>query len=256
MPSSAPAPPALNALSLHDALPISGELARRPALRRGRSIDGERSDGLARRAGRGLRDARAGLRRRAAARGLRGRWPRCVGRPARAPRSEEHTSELQSRRDLVCRLLLPLPPPSTLFPYTTLFRSPASSRGVQLFGAAEASMASDRTGWLGAQVGACVTLGPVCAAARLRVASVVGGPDAWDGRLERRDRKSTRLNSSHVEISYAVFCSRSPRPQRSFPTRRSSDLRRARAASSSSARPKHRWRAIGRAGSARRSGPA
>src|SRR5437868_3639186 len=35
-----------------------------------------------------------------------------------SPRSEEHTSELQSRFDLVCRLLL-----STLFPYTTLFRS-------------------------------------------------------------------------------------------------------------------------------------
>src|SRR5207249_2953283 len=41
-------------------------------------------------------------------------------------RSEEHTSELQSRFDLVCRLLLetpPHPPTSTLFPYTTLFRS-------------------------------------------------------------------------------------------------------------------------------------
>src|SRR5206468_106595 len=39
-------------------------------------------------------------------------------------RSEEHTSELQSRSDLVCRLLLvPRPPPSPLFPYTTLFRS-------------------------------------------------------------------------------------------------------------------------------------
>src|SRR5947207_2764322 len=36
-------------------------------------------------------------------------------------RSEEHTSELQSHSDLVCRLLLP--PVSTLFPYTTLFRS-------------------------------------------------------------------------------------------------------------------------------------
>src|SRR5690606_16827429 len=41
-----------------------------------------------------------------------------------AGRSEEHTSELQSRENLVCRLLLPRPPPrSTLFPYTTLFRS-------------------------------------------------------------------------------------------------------------------------------------
>src|SRR5699024_376820 len=38
-------------------------------------------------------------------------------------RSEEHTSELQSRFDLVCRLLLLRPPPSPLFPYTTLFRS-------------------------------------------------------------------------------------------------------------------------------------
>src|SRR5437773_95519 len=38
-------------------------------------------------------------------------------------RSEEHTSELQSHHDLVCRLLLP--PTSTLFPYTTLFRSPS-----------------------------------------------------------------------------------------------------------------------------------
>src|SRR5690625_42631 len=38
-------------------------------------------------------------------------------------RSEEHTSELQSRGHLVCRLLLLPTPWSTLFPYTTLFRS-------------------------------------------------------------------------------------------------------------------------------------
>src|SRR5690242_17755100 len=38
-------------------------------------------------------------------------------------RSEEHTSELQSHVNLVCRLLLRRPPRSTLFPYTTLFRS-------------------------------------------------------------------------------------------------------------------------------------
>src|SRR5262249_34922386 len=38
-------------------------------------------------------------------------------------RSEEHTSELQSLTNLVCRLLLPRPPTPTLFPYTTLFRS-------------------------------------------------------------------------------------------------------------------------------------
>src|SRR3990172_7096595 len=43
-----------------------------------------------------------------------------------AARSEEHTSELQSRLHLVCRLLFLMirrPPRSTLFPYTTLFRS-------------------------------------------------------------------------------------------------------------------------------------
>src|SRR5690349_20556687 len=68
-------------------------------------------------------------------------------------RSEEHTSELQSRRDLVCRLLLekkkitpdvraaaqfatfllllpPRPPRSTLFPYTTLFRSRVAPPGM------------------------------------------------------------------------------------------------------------------------------
>src|SRR5205809_117606 len=42
-------------------------------------------------------------------------------RPSCGIRSEEHTSELQSRLHLVCRLLPP--PTSTLFPYTTLFRS-------------------------------------------------------------------------------------------------------------------------------------
>src|SRR5437867_2807996 len=48
------------------------------------------------------------------------RWKRyCCWRQSRA-RSEEHTSELQSPYDLVCRL----PSPSLLFPYPTLFRSP------------------------------------------------------------------------------------------------------------------------------------
>src|SRR5689334_8209023 len=44
---------------------------------------------------------------------------------SRYDRSEEHTSELQSQFHLVCRLLHVRPPPTpTLFPYTTLFRSP------------------------------------------------------------------------------------------------------------------------------------
>src|SRR5437899_962003 len=52
------------------------------------------------------------------------RWPMVRVTAAACRRSEEHTSELQSLRHLVCRLLL-IHPPSifTLFPYTTLFRS-------------------------------------------------------------------------------------------------------------------------------------
>src|SRR5206468_2211015 len=47
--------------------------------------------------------------------------------------------------------------------------------------------------------------------------------DALEQEFPMVDRKSTRLNSSHDQISYAVFCN--PRHLPSFPTRRSSDLR-------------------------------
>src|SRR3712207_7382407 len=69
------------------------------------------------------------------------------------------------------------PPRSTLFPYTTLFRS----RGVG---------GSPRGGELQPGVG--------------RAARVSRGSDCKQGM--RKDRKSTRLNSSHANISYAVFC--------------------------------------------------
>src|SRR3712207_8156224 len=81
------------------------------------------------------------------------------------------------------------PPRSTLFPYTTLFRS-----GVL---AAVASI----TGWpswdeSGMTARALLTLaGQVCFV--FAVTLVL---------RELRDRKSTRLNSSHANISYAVFC--------------------------------------------------
>src|SRR6266511_1409884 len=159
--------------------------------------------------------------------------PAAARRPGLRPfwrRSEEHTSELQSRENLVCRLLLEKkkivaieglvppqirlterraktisqhmtvqcvkqnddfnysckfdnyvlscflffmtrrPPRSTLFPYTTLFRSGAA----------------------GAR-----------AARRAARAGQVAGAKKVQLLL---DRKSTRLNSSHVKISYAVFC--------------------------------------------------
>src|SRR5437899_5171602 len=74
-------------------------------------------------------------------------------------------------------LMIRRPPRSTLFPYTTLFRSSATVTSGE------------------ATVAACNSLGLFTEEARLVVVEDV-----------ERDRKSTRLNSSHLGISYAVFC--------------------------------------------------
>src|SRR3712207_7266595 len=80
------------------------------------------------------------------------------------------------------------PPRSTLFPYTTLFRS--------ALGRAFAHHPADRFEEVG-------------------LAAAVGSDDPGQPRLDPQlgwldealeDRKSTRLNSSHANISYAVFC--------------------------------------------------
>src|SRR3712207_8199257 len=80
------------------------------------------------------------------------------------------------------------PPRSTLFPYTTLFRS--------LDG-----LVGDEPGVAAAPLAALGALPPGL------VRGVLVG-DAEGQPIERRprDRKSTRLNSSHANISYAVFC--------------------------------------------------
>src|SRR2546428_12600049 len=79
-------------------------------------------------------------------------------------------------------LMIRRPPRSTLFPYTTLFRSAIALEHARLYGELE-GMVAERTRELDAQK---------------RFVEVV---------LEtKRDRKSTRLNSSHDQISYAVFC--------------------------------------------------
>src|SRR2546421_7804091 len=75
-------------------------------------------------------------------------------------------------------LMIRRPPRSTLFPYTTLFRSPSGT---------------GRSG------------------ARRRLGERFAGGDGAGAACARRprpgaDRKSTRLNSSHDQISYAVFC--------------------------------------------------
>src|SRR5690625_6296912 len=88
-------------------------------------------------------------------------------------------------------LVIRRPPRSTLLPYTTLFRSRGRRRRAR---AAPGGPARER--WVPAP-------GPgaegLAGASRLRRDGDVGRP-------RRRDRKSTRLNSSHVAISYAVFC--------------------------------------------------
>src|SRR5438874_8027139 len=82
-------------------------------------------------------------------------------------------------------LMIRRPPRSTLFPYTTLFRSPEAAL-------AEAAPA-DRHAW--ETMDAWVNIGAP--------ENTVAG-----------DRKSTRLNSSHVEISYAVFCLKKKKKKR------------------------------------------
>jgi hypothetical protein len=63
---------------------------------------------------------------------------------------------------------------------------PATARrGLQLFTFAETGLASDRTTWAGMQVGACSLLGPVCLGGRARLATVVDGPDEWEGTMGR-----------------------------------------------------------------------
>src|SRR2546422_2817176 len=86
------------------------------------------------------------------------------------------------------------PPRSTLFPYTTLFRSGISGGGT--FGAALAG---------GLVVGRSVQIAPVESRARGAPVDVVPAANLYEPEW-RRDRKSTRLNSSHGYISYAVFC--------------------------------------------------
>src|SRR5690606_41313571 len=90
------------------------------------------------------------------------------------------------------------PPTPTLFPYTTLFRSLRSVAGQLLVGVvADAALAGLRahTRFLARRAGR---------AARAHAARSVSVQ--VEGALPLTDRKSTRLNSSHVKNSYAVFC--------------------------------------------------
>src|SRR5437667_5501558 len=82
---------------------------------------------------------------------------------------------------LISFSMLPLPPVSTLFPYTTLFRSHQTLQATTIA--------------LGRAPNRCI-------------------PDPWGSVRRQPDRKSTRLNSSHITISYAVFCLKKKMPKR------------------------------------------
>src|SRR5437899_10106673 len=85
--------------------------------------------------------------------------------------------------------MIPLPPRSTLFPYTTLFRS---------------------------EGGEAISCSQICSMQVSKSSTPAGAAPDFDGvsstslclplGREDPDRKSTRLNSSHLGISYAVFC--------------------------------------------------
>src|SRR5688500_19727276 len=81
------------------------------------------------------------------------------------------------------------PPRSTLFPYTTLFRS--IQEDVAFMPALGASIGAELSRERGSST---------------FVTGSAGQPIPIDRALAGADRKSTRLNSSHLVISYAVFC--------------------------------------------------
>src|SRR3712207_9008240 len=93
------------------------------------------------------------------------------------------------------------PPRSTLFPYTTLFRSSAYRMiGMRVSSVGRAASRDDMR--------SCVL---VKLTATGTVSVLTQRP---------RDRKSTRLNSSHANISYAVFCLKKKKQKNAYFTRR------------------------------------
>src|SRR5947208_5924952 len=93
-------------------------------------------------------------------------------------------------------MMMRLPPRSTLFPYTTLFRSNPALDAWQL---AEYQRAADVLSARGARV---VWFSIACEGGT----TIKRGEPLWYVNRRTIDRKSTRLNSSHQIISYAVFC--------------------------------------------------
>src|SRR3712207_7639470 len=98
------------------------------------------------------------------------------------------------------------PPRSTLFPYTTLFRSEAGSGAAEHVPPEMVAMVRkhyDGTIIVGGGIKSPEIAGQVAKAGADII--VVGTLIEKEGNWQEKDRKSTRLNSSHANISYAVF---------------------------------------------------
>src|SRR5690625_7003471 len=90
----------------------------------------------------------------------------------------------------------------TYFPYTTLFRSPCIKKAPQLMRRGFEIVGNVRLSDYQFTGCNCISTSSVSSSERLIVCSLSEYPSCETS----RDRKSTRLNSSHVAISYAVFC--------------------------------------------------
>src|SRR5438045_702774 len=202
---SPPEPPSCHChVSLHDALPISPD---RGALQGIAVRELPRGRAAAAQPGSGQRRTQLPACQGAAAAGLD---PRLAQEPAGADgrdadaRSEEHTSELQSLRHLVCRLLLSRHRATAMSPYTTLFRSrqtEALFKELQCVNCHVVGQLRPN------QDPASAAPNFLLAKERLRpdwIPVWLKNPQALMDGTRMPDRKSTRLNSSHLGISYAV----------------------------------------------------
>src|SRR5690606_7597996 len=135
-----------------------------------------------------------------------------VARPDFLDRSEEHTSELQSRENLVCRL-----PPAHAVTHTLSLHDalpicdsamPIFSWSALVLGSTAWEMTGSGNSMRSRITGASGSHSVSPVVISLRPTQAAMSP----ARTSLIDRKSTRLNSSHVKISYAVFRRRTPSP--------------------------------------------
>src|SRR3712207_7269455 len=95
------------------------------------------------------------------------------------------------------------PPRSTLFPYTTLFRSEGARLRFQRYLDIKGTRSPD---WFHRELGKVIW--DYCGMERTEqgLEKALSELPALYEEFQKEDRKSTRLNSSHANISYAVFC--------------------------------------------------